>query len=632
MNHMKQSFMRPLAALMALLMLISVIPVDAWATSAEPPVATTEDTTVPEGLEYEISGEEVTITGYTGTATELVVPETIEDYPVTVISNSAFADCTSLTYVKLPESVVTIGDFAFRNCTSLTSFNVPASTIALSCWSFFDCSNLSQLTVSPGNNTFMVIDDVLYSKDGSKLVLCPEGYRGSISIPNTVKSIGARAFGDCSHLTSIHIPDGVTHLGDDVFSGCTALKSVYLPNSITSIYSGLFHGCTSLETVDWPESMTYVSRAAFGGCTALVSVNLPITVTSIGPMAFSGCTALKTIHLPQNIDWIDQEAFARCAFLTEIEIPAGVSEISWSTFRDCDALKTIILSDSVKKILQGAFSGCDSLKDVYYGGTISQWNEVSIGDENEPILNARIHCLDGKVIGEHIYTAVVTDPTCEEQGYTTYTCSHCDDVFIDDYTDPLGHDWEGSTCTRCGAEAEVSFTDVPTDAFFYEPVIWAVEQGITNGYGSADTFAPDVTCNRGQVATFLWRAAGEPEPSSNVNPFTDIKESDYFYKAVLWAVEEGITAGYGSDTIFNPNGSCTRGQVATFLLRYFGQPQPASTENPFTDVKSSEFYYTAVLWAAESGITAGYGNAYTFAPNMACNRGQVVTFLYRTMN
>ena len=156
--------------------------------------------------------------------------------------------------------------------------------------------------------------------------------------------------------------------------------------------------------------------------------------------------------------------------------------------------------------------------------------------------------------------------------------------------------------------------------------------GITNGYGSADTFAPDVTCNRGQVVTFLWRAAGEPEPTSSVNPFTDIKESDYFYKAVLWAVEEGITAGYGSDTIFNPNGSCTRGQVATFLWRFFDQPQPASTENPFNDVKSSEFYYTAVLWAAESGITAGYGNAYTFAPNMACNRGQVVTFLYRAMN
>ena len=231
----------------------------------------------------------------------------------------------------------------------------------------------------------------------------------------------------------------------------------------------------------------------------------------------------------------------------------------------------------------------------------------------------------------HYYIGKVTKPSCTVGGYTTYTCS-CGDSYVDNYTDPLGHDWQNGTCTRCGAAQESSFTDVPRDAYFYEPVIWAVEQGITNGYGSADTFAPDVVCNRGQVVTFLWRAAGQPEPSNNVNPFTDIKESDYFYKAVLWAVEEGITAGYGSDTIFNPNGSCTRGQVATFLWRYFGQPQPESVENPFNDVSSNEFYYTAVLWAAESGITAGYGNAYTFAPNMACNRGQVVTFLYRAMN
>ena len=131
--------------------------------------------------------------------------------------------------------------------------------------------------------------------------------------------------------------------------------------------------------------------------------------------------------------------------------------------------------------------------------------------------------------------------------------------------------------------------------------------------------------------TFLWRAKGCPLPSSTVNPFTDIKESDYYYNAVLWAVENGITNGYGSDTIFNPDGECTRGQVATFLWRAEGEPSMSGSANPFTDVVAGEYYYDAVLWAVENGVTNGYGSDTIFAPNLSCTRGQIVTFLYRAM-
>ena len=227
---------------------------------------------------------------------------------------------------------------------------------------------------------------------------------------------------------------------------------------------------------------------------------------------------------------------------------------------------------------------------------------------------------------------VTVEPDCTEAGSAQYTITHGEESKVISVDLPaLGHDWEGLTCKRCGV-VNMPFTDVEDDEYYYEPVIWAVENGITYGYGSDDIFAPDVVCNRGQVVTFLWRAAGQPEPTSTVNPFTDIKESDFFYKAVLWAVEEGITNGYGSSTIFNPNGSCTRGQVATFLWRFFGEPKPENTVNPFNDVDSDEFYYTAVLWAVEQGITNGYGSNDVFAPNKACNRGQIVTFLYRAMN
>ena len=141
-------------------------------------------------------------------------------------------------------------------------------------------------------------------------------------------------------------------------------------------------------------------------------------------------------------------------------------------------------------------------------------------------------------------------------------------------------------------------------------------------------FEPQTTCTRGQIVTFLWRAKGEPEPSSNYNPFRDVSESDYYYKAVLWAVENGITTGT-SATTFAPNAGCTRAQVATFLWRAEGKPS-SSAANPFTDVNTSAYYGTAVLWAVENGITDGIGNN-QFAPDMTCTRGQIVTFLYRAM-
>ena len=172
----------------------------------------------------------------------------------------------------------------------------------------------------------------------------------------------------------------------------------------------------------------------------------------------------------------------------------------------------------------------------------------------------------------------------------------------------------------------VNFKDVPSNAFYYDPVLWAVENGVTTGT-SATTFSPDEVCTRGQVVTFLWRAAGQPEPKNTTNPFTDVKEGDFFYKAVLWAVENKVTTGTGDGTTFAPYENCNRGQIVTFLSRAKGGKATTST-NPFKDVAAGAFYYNPVLWAVENGITTGTGNG-TFSPDTACNRGQVITFLYR---
>lgn len=169
------------------------------------------------------------------------------------------------------------------------------------------------------------------------------------------------------------------------------------------------------------------------------------------------------------------------------------------------------------------------------------------------------------------------------------------------------------------------FTDVPTSQYYAKPVAWAVENGITSGTAK-DKFSPKKECTRGQIVTFLWRLAGSPTPSAETLPFKDVKKKDYFYNAVAWAVENGITSGTAPDR-FGPKDACTRAQAMTFLWKYAGSPMPTASENPFQDVKAKAYYANAVLWAVENGITSGTSKT-TFGPKQSCTRAQIVTFLY----
>lgn len=176
-----------------------------------------------------------------------------------------------------------------------------------------------------------------------------------------------------------------------------------------------------------------------------------------------------------------------------------------------------------------------------------------------------------------------------------------------------------------GNTGSFNFHDVSRFDYFYDAVKWAAENGIASGTGRY-TFSPNAVCTRAQTVTFLWRAAGSPLPRYRVCPFTDVQPSDYYYNAVLWAVEQGITTGLNATT-FGPDVTVTRGQVATFLYRAASAAKP-NTFSPFTDVKTTAYNYDAILWAYDNRITTGTSDT-TFSPDAYCTRAQIVTFLYR---
>ena len=241
-----------------------------------------------------------------------------------------------------------------------------------------------------------------------------------------------------------------------------------------------------------------------------------------------------------------------------------------------------------------------------------------------------------KIDGSHTETETVRtsaevtkEATVETEGEITYTAQFTNPAFAAQTrtvaTPKLDDPGEGLPCDGEHCPGSI-FTDMPPKGnWAHDAIDWAVVHGVTSGT-SPTKFSPNAGCTRAQVVTFLWRAAGCPAPTGEENPFTDVS-GGYYYDAVLWAVEEGITSGT-SATKFSPNATCTRGQIVTFLWRSEHMPEPAAAANPFTDVKPGAYYEKAVLWAAETGVTAGT-TATTFAPDATCTRAQVVTFLYR---
>ena len=336
---------------------------------------------------------------YTG---EIVIPDNYKGRPVTEVSN--FSEQTGITGITIPNSVVTINDGAFYNCTNLSSITLPDNLISIG-------GNATLKGTAYYNNSNNWINGVLYIgnhlvegrksgdytiRDGTKsIAACAfEGSSlSSITIPDSVVSIGHRAFADCENLRNICITNNIISIGSDAFYNTayynnentwingalyignllikvdnrSDLYEYKIKNGTVTIADEAFYQCWKLIYVDIPKSVTSIGRSAFSGCSNLTSINIPDSITSISDWAFYDCTSLTSVVIPDSVTSIGFNAFLYCSNLTNLSIPNSVTSIGEGAFNWCESLTSVVIPDSVTFVGERAFQYCKSLKSVTMG-------------------------------------------------------------------------------------------------------------------------------------------------------------------------------------------------------------------------------------------------------------------------
>ncbi len=581
---------------------------------------------------------------------EVTLPEGLKE-----INASAFEWCGNLKQISLPSSLEKIGFEAFDYDIALQTITIPRNVEVINGNPFEYCTALQSIQVDPANQEFASLGGVLFSKDHKRLISYPGGKTGAYTIPDSVSYVErGSAFTGCAGLTKLTIPDSViiqdesygfvslcdctglkevklpnylTEIGQDMFKGCSSLETVNIPESVVLIGQNAFEDCTSLKQLTLPEGLTTIEDWAFVNCKSLEHMNLPSTLTSIGNLAFSNCSSwCDPVVVPSGVRSLPEWAFQNCTKIPSVTLPEGLTDIDLWAFAHCSSLAYVKLPSSLRSMGENVFYECKSLTSVFLPSGLKTIPEWAFGNCS----NLQIIGIPKSVTGIGDYAT----GGCWELGTVYYEGSSNDwkKIKFDGmneikYCEDIHY---GSNLKELSASyAPVAgFGDVFVRNYYADAVKWAVEQGVTKGT-SAGLFSPENECTRGQVVTFLWRAAGQPEPASASCPFLDVDKKVYYYKAVLWAVEQNITSGI-SAKYFAPNETCTRGQVVTFLHRYEKSPSPGQISNPFKDVKTRDNFYKPVLWAVNHGVTKGVSSDH-FAPEYDCTRGQIVTFLYRTL-
>ena len=516
------------------------------------------------------------------------------------------------------------------------------------------------LTLSGTGNMYEYSDGYLYN------TIAPwcsyQDQVKSVVIEDGITSVGSYLFIDFNNLEYVSIPDCISWVCAYAFYGCSKLQSISLPSGLTSIGNSAFSGFTNLEGIVIPESVTKIGRCAFYKCKSITEANIPAGITVIKDCTFYGCEKLSRIYIPATVTTIEMEAFDKCSSLTDVYY-GGTAE-QWAQI-DVDytswggtnlALKTatihylaeepkfgtcgenatwtlysngILSIDGTGPMYDYAQSGSTAIQPT--ASTVAApWSEMRNRINTVVIQEGITHIGSNSFCGCTNLNAAILPDSLSSVGDSAFAdCANLTNIYFSGSQEEWDEFFGDAVPSDSNLYVDMPnnpFSDVKPADYYCGPVLWAVENAITNGT-TPTTFAPGTACNRAQVVTFLWRAAGSPEPAVTENPFVDVEKGSFFEKAVLWAVEEGITIGTDASH-FSPGLTCNRATVVTFLHRAFGEPAVESSGNPFQDVPNDGWYTAPILWAVEQNITNGV-SADSFAPDQNCSRAQIVTFLFR---
>ena len=515
----------------------------------------------------------------------------------------------------------------------------------------------------------VVIHEGIISAGGSSFSGCKS--LTEVELPDSLQYVEKSAFSGCDNLTSITLPTVLElYIDDNAFAG-SGLTEIILPDNVMDVGTYAFFKCENLTYAKLSNHQFEILReSVFQNCTSLTKVDFGTSVNYIADHAFYN-TGFTDLVLPETVTFLDNDAFGNCRSLKTLDT-GGVGSINKYAFLGCRSLETVTVRPELYLIDWNAFKNCENIRDIYISD-LAKWCQIELrGTESSPVIYAENLYLNGSLVEDlvipkgvtelggaftglsciktvmfadsvtfissafrgcsNLTTAVIPASVERLSNHSFYECGNLQTIYYQGTEEQWAaiDPWKENDSYYRPANVQIVFnyySDVSATDFYAHPVLWANENAITTGI-SATEFGPNASCNRAQVVTFLWRAAGSPEPTVTENPFVDVEAGSFYEKAVLWAVEKGITTGTDG-THFSPNMSCNRAQVVTFLHRAMGNPDVTSTDCPFTDVAPGAWYEAPILWAVENGITNGMAPD-TFGVNTVCNRAQVVTFLYRT--
>ncbi len=594
---------------------------------------------------------------------EVTIPET-----VTIVGGQAFYNCDAMKSVTIPASVRSIGGYAFGYHDDAETND---SFVKMEDFTIYGYENTAAQSYAERNEIPFVSLGAITTVSGS----CGDNLTWTLNLVTGLLTIeGSGEIWLCAieydipwydyreKITAISLPDGLANVGSFAFNGCTRLTSVTIPDSVTKIEYCAFNGCTGLTDVSFPRSLEIIGKEAFCGCKELTGADLPEGLTTIGQEAFSGCYALTSVHFPSTLTTIDALAFYD-AGLTEAVIPTGVKNLNPYVFWGCRALRSVTLPAGLESIGDWCFVGCDALAEINFSAglkTIGVRAFNGCDGLSILILPEGLESIDaGAFLSCKGLTAVMLPESLTSIGEMAFfECPNLNAVMVPASVHTIEYHafgyvnnqetWneikvEGFTVYgEKGSAAQIyaeenGFRFVPTQAnnpfvdvkesdFFFMPVMWAVSATVTGGVDDTH-FAPERTVMRADSMMFFWAANGRPGFSSTDKTFKDVKKTHWAYNAVMWAVENGITGGTNTEgTKFSPKQTCTRGEILQFLYAAEGKPR-YHISNPYSDVKDKHWYKDGAIWAYENGLEKGENGK--FQAKTPCTRGYVVTYLYR---